>query len=123
MSDECLKIFERPRMDSPRLVMGLTGWMDGGEVSTGTIESLISVRHGRKIAEIDPEPFYILNFPGPMEFSALFRPHVSYKEGLMQKYQGPTNTFYADEDNHLIFFVGREPHLRWREYSECVFSV
>ena len=123
MEPGLLKIYERPPMQNPRMIMGLTGWMDGGEVSTGTIECLIGARGARKIAEIDPEPFYILNFPGSMEISALFRPYVRYADGIMQKYQGPTNTFYADKDNHLIFFVGREPHMRWGDFAGCVFSM
>jgi len=123
MPHKHLKIYERPPLKNPKLVMGLTGWMDGGEVSTGTIECLLEALQGHKIAEMDPEPFYIMNFPGTMEISALFRPYVRYADGLLDKLQGPTNTVYVDKDHHLVFFIGREPHMHWAEYAAGIFSL
>jgi hypothetical protein len=35
-----LIIYERPKLKTPRMVLGFSGWMDGGEVSTGTVEYL-----------------------------------------------------------------------------------
>ena len=67
-------------MDNATLLLSFNGWMDGGNVSTGTVERLIDLLSARPVAEIDPEPFYILNFPGPMEVAALFRPFVEVEE-------------------------------------------
>lgn len=35
-----LTIHQHPELDDPVLLMGLSGWMDGGNVSTGTIAYL-----------------------------------------------------------------------------------
>ena len=33
-----LSIIEYPKIFEPRLLIGFSGWMDGGEVSTGTVK-------------------------------------------------------------------------------------
>ncbi|MGD9495466.1 MAG: PAC2 family protein [Armatimonadota bacterium] len=60
---EDLILHERPEMDSPRLVVGLTGWMDGGHVSTATLGYLRERLAAERFAEIDPMDFYIFHFP------------------------------------------------------------
>jgi len=52
-------------------------------------------RTGRPLAEIDPEPFYIYNSPGPMELAALFRPHIEIEDGHIQTIQMPAATFHC----------------------------
>jgi hypothetical protein len=59
-----LNIYKRPKFNKSRLLLGLSGWMDGGEVSTGTVKSLINKLDARKFAEIEPTGFYIYSFPG-----------------------------------------------------------
>jgi len=123
MTADQLKIHARPEMRGARLVLGFSGWMDGGEVSTGTIESLAQKAGARLLAEIDPEGFYIWSFPGPMELSALFRPHVKIEDGLITAFEGPTNRFFYSERDNLILFVGKEPNFGWPQYGECIFSL
>jgi len=41
MASDKLKIYQRPNLRNSRLLLGFSGWMDGGEVSTGTIRYLI----------------------------------------------------------------------------------
>jgi proteasome assembly chaperone (PAC2) family protein len=123
MACECLKIYDRPNLAAPRMVVGLTGWMDGGEVSTGTVDGMVKRLGARSFAEIDADGFYIYSFPGPMEVSALFRPFVDLQDGLVAEFREPRNVFYADEVHQMIFFVGKEPHLKWRQYTKCVFEV
>jgi len=36
MSSNKLNIYRKPRVDKPRIVLGFSGWMNGGDVSTGT---------------------------------------------------------------------------------------
>jgi len=120
---EILKIRKSPALDRATLVLALTGWMDGGDVSTGTVQHLVQLLHAKPIAEIDPEPFYIYNMPGPMEVAGVFRPHVEIEEGLVKKIKLPSNTFYCHAPANLILFVGKEPHLRWRTFGECVFQL
>ncbi len=53
----------------------------------------------------------------------MFRPHVKVEEGLVVEYQPPAATFYYSAENQLILFEGKEPHLRWEDFGQCVFSV
>jgi len=105
-------------MNDGRMVLALTGWMDGGDVSTGTVEWLAGAVDGRQIATIDPEGYYISNFPGSMEMSALFRPHVEIVEGEIQALSEPINTLMVDEKNRLLLFSGKEPNLNWRGFAD-----
>jgi proteasome assembly chaperone (PAC2) family protein len=123
MASDELKIYKRPELDNPRLLLGLSGWMDGGDVSTGTIRCLVEKLGAEKFAEIRPEAFYIYNFPGSMEMTALFRPHTKIKDGLIRSFDVPKNDFFCDEQHNLILFLGKEPNLRWEEFAECMFSL
>src|SRR5216117_2033830 len=109
-----LRILDLPRLDHATLVLALTGWMDGGDVSTGTVRRLVEHLDAKRFAEIDPEPFYIYNFPGSMEIAALFRPAIKIEDGLVASLEMPANIFHCHEPARLFLFVGREPHLRWR---------
>ncbi|MFQ6035558.1 MAG: proteasome assembly chaperone family protein [Sedimentisphaerales bacterium] len=123
MASDKLKIYERPNLRNPRLLLGFSGWMDGGEVSTGTIKYLINKLAALKFAQITPEGFYIYNFPGSMEVSSLFRPHTRIKAGLIESFEVPKNEFFGDEKNDLILFLGKEPNLQWEDFADCIFLL
>jgi hypothetical protein len=122
-ASDLLRIRHRPALDRATLVLAFTGWMDGGEVSTGTVQRLVDLLGAAAIAEIDPEPFYLYNVPGPMELAALFRPRIEIEEGLVKSLEMPTSTFYCHEPANLVLFLGKEPNLRWRAFAECVFEL
>ncbi len=122
-TDDHLTIHREPEMDHPRLVLGLSGWMNGGEVSLSSVKYLAENLGAERIAEIDPRGFYIYNFPGSMEISALFRPHVAIEDGLVNRYEPPTNVFDAGPAHNLILFQGKEPNVAWEDYAECVFAL
>ncbi len=125
VNDLCdhLKIDRCPTLDGGILVLAFDGWMDGGDVSTGTVKRLVHLLAAEAIAEIDSEPFYIYNFPGSMETAALFRPHIEIEDGLIKKVEMPANTFYCHEPANLALFVGKEPNLRWQTFGECIFQM
>ena len=123
MLSDKLTFGEKPKLHNPRLLLGLSGWMDGGEVSVGTVDCLIDKLDAREFAQIDPNGFYISSFPGSMEVTALFRPHAKITEGLIESYDNPTNTFFCSESSDLILFDGKEPNLNWEEFGECIFSL
>jgi proteasome assembly chaperone (PAC2) family protein len=123
MASEKLNIYSKPKLRNPRLLLGLSGWMDGGEVSTGSVKCLIDKLGAEKFAQIDPNGFYIYSFPGSMELTALFRPHTRIKNGLVQTYDTPISAFYCSEQSDLILFLGKEPNLKWEEFAECIFSI
>ena len=123
MACKNLSIFKKPQLTNSRLLLGFSGWMDGGEVSTGTVKCLIEKVDAERVAEIQPTGFYIYSFPGSMEVTALFRPHAKISDGLIESYEIPENTFYCSEKSNLILFLGKEPNLRWEDYAECIFRI
>lgn len=123
MLPNALTILAKPELTKPQMVVAFTGWMDGGDVSTGTIEYLVDHLETQPLAEIDSEPFYIFNFPGSMELSALFRPHARIEDGLVREYEFPSNTFHFSPSSNLILFSGKEPNFQWSAFVDCMFVV
>jgi proteasome assembly chaperone (PAC2) family protein len=123
MTDSRLRIHESPDFREPRLIVGLSGWMDGGDVSTGTLHVLVDKLEASPFAEISPEGFYIYSFPGAMDLAALFRPHCRIRQGLVSAFEFPRNIFYGDVDHDVILFLGREPNLAWEDYADSILGV
>jgi proteasome assembly chaperone (PAC2) family protein len=120
---DSLRISDCPILDRATLVLAFTGWMDGGDVSTGTVRRLVDLLGARPIAEIDPERFYIYNFPGSMELAALFRPEIKVEDGLITRCDLPSNIFYCHEPARLLLFVGKEPNLHWRSFGDAILEL
>ncbi len=120
---ELLRVRQCPALRDGTLVLAFTGWMDGGDVSTGTVRRLVDLLGAQPVAEIDPDPFYLFNFPGSMEIAALFRPAIRIEDGLVAELEMPSNTFHAHEPADLLLFLGREPNLRWPTFADCVLEL
>jgi proteasome assembly chaperone (PAC2) family protein len=120
---EFLHLHHPVTLDNATLLLGFSGWMDGGDVSTGTVQRLVDLLEARPFAEIDPDPFYLYNFPGSMELAALFRPNIEIEEGLVKAIDMPSSTFYYHQPANLVFFLGKEPNLRWRTFGDCIISL
>jgi proteasome assembly chaperone (PAC2) family protein len=123
MPHESLITFNPPKLDNGAMLLAFTGWMDGGEVSTGTVKHLLSTLDTRKVAEIDPEGYYLYNFPGSMELAAIFRPTVRYDDGMIKSLELPENVFHCDERRKLVLFTGKEPNLAWRDFGDRIFDL
>ena len=123
MAVDRLRILGEARFRNPRLLLGFSGWMDGGDVSTGTVKALVSKLFARRIAEIDHQGFYLYSFPGAMDVTSLFRPHCQIRKGVIREFAFPENVFFAAQDQDLILFLGKEPNLKWVEYADCVFAL
>lgn len=115
--------YGKPSFKTPRMVLGFSGWMDGGEISTGAVKYLRDKLKARKFAEIDPKKFYIFNLPGTMEEVTRFRPYAQIKNGILADFQYPENRFFYDEKSDLILFSGKEPNIRWNEYAHCILQL
>jgi proteasome assembly chaperone (PAC2) family protein len=120
---DILKIQDCPTLDQATLLLAFSGWMDGGDVSTGTVQHFVNLLGAVPVAEIDSEPFYIYNMPGSMEIAALFRPNVEVEDGLVKKIDWPSNSFYCHAPANLLLFVGKEPNMHWRAFGECIFRL
>lgn len=121
--DDILQFSKQTRLSDATLVLAFSGWMDGGDVSTGTVRRLVELTAAGPIAQIDPEPFYIYNFPGSMDVAALFRPHIEIEDGLVKSLEMPKSEFYCHKAANLVFFVGKEPNMQWRLYGQCIFQL
>ena len=94
-----------------------TGWGNAGQVSTSTIEYVITTLKATKCAEIPPDRYH--NYQ-------LERPLVSIKDGLLESYSAPKNEFFYWKNKQgnpdLLLFLGSEPHLNWKEYTQILLS-
>jgi proteasome assembly chaperone (PAC2) family protein len=118
-----LRIQHCPTLDHATLVLAFTGWMDGGDVSTGTVRRLVDLLEARSFAEIDPEPFCVYHIPGSMEVAALFRPGIKIADGLVDHLEMPSNVFYCHTEGNLVLFLGKEPNLHWRAFGDCILEL
>lgn len=123
MESNGLQIYEKPELSHPRLLLGFTGWMDGGEVSSGTVQWMIDTMGAKFFADIEPENYYIYNLPGMMEVATLLRPHTRITKGLIEAFEFPSNSFFYSEASNLILFLGKEPNINWENYADCLFSL
>jgi proteasome assembly chaperone (PAC2) family protein len=117
-----LSVIDQPTMSGGSMVLGFNGWMDGGDVSTGTVDWFTRKLGALPVAEISPEGFYLYSFPGSMETAALFRPQIKIEEGLVVSVRPPANTFFCDTRSKVVLFNGVEPNLKWDEFAECIFA-
>jgi len=117
-SNDTLILESTPRMDGGAMILGFSGWMDGAEVSTGALDYLATKLNAPRIGEIRSGYFYILNVPGSMEITALFRPGTRIEDGLVKMLDMPRNEFYAAESEKLLLFRGKEPNVGWELYAD-----
>ena len=118
-----LNIDRCPVLDNGVMVIGFTGWMNGGNVSIGSVDYLIENFAAEELATIDSDSFYIYSVPATMEISAIFRPHAKIEDGRVTGYEEPCNTFFVSEANNCMMFKGDEPHMNWHKYVDTIFDV
>ena len=120
-----LIIQDKPELIAPYILVGLKGWLNAGEVSTGSIDYLRRKLGARPFASIEPSGFYIYQIPSsPAEQT--MRPLVKIKEGLVKKLDLPRNEFFfwkSGAAHDLILFLGVEPNLDWPAYAQAIVDV
>jgi proteasome assembly chaperone (PAC2) family protein len=123
--DDRLVMIERPELTAPYIVIGLNGWLNAGEVSTGSIDYLRRRVGARKFAFITPRDFYIYQVPSSNP-ELTMRPKTRISEGLVRELERPRNElfFWESETEHdLILFNGFEPNLNWPEYCQIIIDL
>jgi proteasome assembly chaperone (PAC2) family protein len=107
-----------PSLRSPVLIAAFLGWNDAAQAATTAVQHLISHYDAQKFADLDPEEFY--------DFTEA-RPRVSLDAEGQRHLTWPANEFYFAEVPHLahdlVFFLGIEPHLKWRTYMDAFIAV
>jgi len=113
-----MNVIEQPTLRHPTLLLGFSGWVDGGQVATGAMRFLIERWKAKKFAELDPEDFY--NF-------TRIRPQVTIEPDFKRTITWPETAFYYHADPELdrdfVLLVGIEPTFKWRTFSEEILRV
>ena len=115
----------QPELVSPYIVIGFSGWLNAGEVATGSIDYLRRMLNARKFAQIDPRGFYIYQVPGFAPEQTL-RPRTKIEEGLIRQLDLPKNElfFWKSGGKHdLILLSGTEPNLEWPAFAQAIVNV
>ncbi len=113
-----LTLHETPPQKLPSMIAAFAGWPDAAEAATGAVRHLIRELAAKRFAEIDPDQFY--------DFTVV-RPQTRVNKGGERTIEWPANDFYYhapdDESRGLVLYVGTEPNLRWKPFSDTVLSV
>ncbi len=113
-----LIVHETPESRLPTMIVAFAGWPDAGEAATRAVRYLVRKLPARKFAEIDPEEFY--------DFTVV-RPQTRINRRGERVIRWPSNEFYyyapQDESRGILLFVGTEPNLRWRAFSNIIATV
>lgn len=123
--DDRLVMIERPKLTAPYIVVGLNGWLNAGEVSTGSIDYLRRRVGARKFATLETKGFYIYQIPSS-DPDLTMRPRAHISEGLVKQLDRPQNElfFWESESEHdLILLNGFEPNLNWPEYCQAILDL
>lgn len=118
-----LILIRKPKINNAKMLIGFSGCMNGGEVSTGTIDYIRNKLKAIKFAEIKANRFYIFNFPASIELASEFRPNTRIENGILKNFDFPKNEFYYHQESNLILFKGKEPNINWEEYANHLFKV
>lgn len=113
----------RPKLRQPAMVCGISGWVDGGEAATGSIQYLVERLGAKKFAELPIDEFHVFQIPGQTSL----RPLVRIEDGTLKEHSFPQNQFFyyvnPNTNSDLILFLGTEPNLHWQEYTDSLLSL
>jgi proteasome assembly chaperone (PAC2) family protein len=119
---EVVELYEKPKANSMYMIAGWRQWADAGSTSSDLPQYLIQYTQARTIGTINPQGFYLFQFPGTHD---LLRPVVKFVEGHPESLQTPHNELcYSEVDQRgLVFFLGDEPHLDIERYVAAFLDV
>ncbi|MEW6185172.1 MAG: PAC2 family protein [Thermodesulfobacteriota bacterium] len=123
--DKRLVMLERPQLNAPYILIGLNGWLNAGEVSTGSIEYLRRKVGAQKFAYVNTPDFYVYQIPTSNPELTL-RPKAQISEGLVKNLELPKNELFfwkSGMEHDLILFLGFEPNLNWPDFCQIIFEV
>lgn len=113
-----VKYYRQPELRNPLLIAAFAGWNDAADAATTAIKFLIDRWKPAKLAEIEPEEFYVFTET---------RPLVQSNKGIQNTIIWPSNQFlsysapYLDHD--IIVYLGVEPQLKWKTFTKTYMEV
>jgi proteasome assembly chaperone (PAC2) family protein len=110
---------ETQDLREPYVVAGFGGWINAGSASTAALDHLVEHLQATRVAELDPEWFYAFSDT---------RPTVRVATGRERVHVWPKAEVYVarlapESPRDLILFLGPEPNLRWRTFSEILVDI
>ena len=109
---------EHPILKNTVFIAAWGGWPDAAESATRSLRELVTQLSATRFASIDPEEFY--------DFAEQ-RPIISNESDGSRKLTWPKNEFYYwksdDGGRDLLIFIGVEPNLKWRTYTDILHKV
>ena len=114
---DSIRTYVSPQLKNPVLIAAFAGWNDASEAATFAARFLIEQWSARKMAEVDPEEFYVFTDT---------RPHVRVP-GRFQRYiEWPANEFFyhvnEPGEHDFVVLLGVEPQLKWRTFTDALTS-
>ena len=113
-----LKYTEHPILTNTVFLAAWGGWPDAAESATRSLRELVRQFSATKFASIDAEDFY--------DFAEQ-RPVITNQSNGSRKLTWPKNDFFywkADDGGRdLLIFIGVEPNLKWRTYTDLIHQV
>ncbi|MCH7656402.1 MAG: PAC2 family protein [Chloroflexi bacterium] len=102
-------------LKDPVMLFAFAGWADAADSATHALRYLVENAGATKFAEVDPEEFY--NF-------TRVRPHTKFDGDGNRYIEWPANELFllrgGEGVSDLVVFVGVEPNLKWRTFSESL---
>jgi proteasome assembly chaperone (PAC2) family protein len=105
-----------PELEQPVLIIAFRGWNDGGEASTTAAAYLRDRWGATPFADVDPEEF--------LDFQVT-RPTVRLEAGVTRRIDWPELRFSHARvgARDVVLFLGIEPNMRWRTFTEAIVGV
>jgi len=109
--------YASPELRNPVLIAAFAGWNDASEAATFAVRFLIQQWRARKLAEVDPEEFFVFTDN---------RPHVRVAGRFQRRVDWPANEFFFHTDSNgerdYVLLLGTEPQLKWRTFTNSVLA-
>lgn len=110
-----LRVFESPQLRAPVMIAAFAGWNDASEAATFAARFLVQQWTARKMAEVEPEDFYVFTET---------RPTVHVTGRLQRRIGWPANEIYfhinTSGERDYIILLGVEPQLKWRTFTDML---
>jgi proteasome assembly chaperone (PAC2) family protein len=115
---DSVEFYREPPANLTTMVVGFGGWVNAGRAATGAIRHLVRHLSASHLASLDPEAFFIFTQQ---------RPDIRMTPEGHRAIRWPSSEFFTwqppDGRAGLLLFWGREPHQRWRTYSQTLLDV
>ncbi|HET8911821.1 MAG TPA: PAC2 family protein [Ktedonobacteraceae bacterium] len=113
-----IQYHSEPQLRNPIIIAAFAGWNDAADAATTAVKFLIDKWKPTKVAEIDPEEFFIFTET---------RPTIKLSNGIQRSIVWPSSNFFAyelpEEERDILLYIGVEPQLKWKTFTNTFLEV